>query len=200
MTYRKMYLMKKKLDKKDKKMDRLNADIQRKKVEHKRLCFEYSDLNELYKKYVQEQQQDQSIKYYCKAVTYMYNAEKQLKKAKHDTGRYQDYKTVKKASKKAYKGVLFALESFLVSKGIEAPNKKTRKSDEYYRDYLGQINEELLETFIRAHRVLYLYRHYDELDIVCIVKSSFEDAQDIIDKIKPTSIKGINGNTIETID
>jgi len=136
-----------------------------------------------------QEQQDLNSKYYSEAIRYMDNAKDYLKQAKKEGSLYRDKKYVRTACGTAYSGVLIALEGFLVSKGIHAPDKKVRKSAEFYQQNLAKLDKKMLDHFISAYRILHLYGYYDGLDIVSVVATGFGEADKIINKIKPTNGK-----------
>jgi hypothetical protein len=123
---------------------------------------------------------------YIEAVRYMNNAKETLKKAnKKDDGFYDDEKYVRSACGIAYLGVLVALDAWFVMKGIPKPNKKQRKSIEYYTSNVSQIDKKLVHFLHTIYNVLHLDGYYDGIKDVKIINRGFEIANEIIDKIKP---------------
>jgi len=141
---------------------------------------------------IQEQQQTKE-KYFNEAMRYMDNAKGYLKDAQKEGDFYRDPKYVRTACGTAYSGVLFAMDGFFILKGMHTSNsKKVRKSIEYYQKSLGKIDKKMLDYLNSAYKILHLYGYYDGIDDARVVKLGFENAQVIIDKIKPT---GLNGST-----
>ena len=135
---------------------------------------------------VQEQQVLNS-KYYSEAIRYMDNAKEYLKQAQKEGKYYRDAKYVKTACGTAYSGVLVALEGFLALKGIHAPDKKTRKSAEYYQYNLAKLDKKMLDHYICAYQILHLSGYYDGINDVRVVTAGFDHANNIVNKIKPTN-------------
>jgi len=140
---------------------------------------------------VQEQQQTKE-KYYSEAIRYMANAKECLIKAEmDDIGKfYNDPKYVRMACGTAYNGVLIALDGFLILKGIHKPKGKERKSIEYYQKNLGKLDRKMLNTLDSAYKILHLSGYYDGINNVTVVKEGFDNAKNIIEKIKPARING----------
>jgi len=132
-------------------------------------------------------------KEYAEAVRYMDNAKETLQKAKKDGNYYTDKKYVCTACGTAYKGVLLALDAWFVLKGIPKPNKKQRKSIEYYMSNIAQIDKKLVASLHAAYNILHLDGYYDGITNVKIIAEGFEVAYEIIEKIKPE-----NAETAET--
>ena len=123
--------------------------------------------------------------YYSEAIRYMDNAKESLKSAKKDGNYYHDKKYVKTACGTAYNGLLVALDGFLMLKGIGKPKGKQRKSIEYYQSNITKIDKKMLDSLNSAYQILHLWGYYDGIEKVDVVKSGFDDAYSIIDKIKP---------------
>jgi hypothetical protein len=92
---------------------------------------------------------------------------------------------VRTACGTAYSGVLIALECFLILKGVHKPNKKVRKSIEYYQENLGKLDRKMLDTLNVTYKILHLSGYYDGIESVNVVKEGFNFASAIIEKIKP---------------
>ena len=133
---------------------------------------------------VQEQQQTKE-KYFCKAMRYMDNAKECLTKAKKENGFYQDKKYVRMACGTAYSGLLVALDGFFILKGFHKPTAKERKSIEYYQSNITKIDKKMLNTLNSAYKILHLWGYYDGAENATVVKSGFDEAYKIIEKIKP---------------
>ena len=128
-------------------------------------------------------------KEYAEAVRYMDNAKETLQKAKKDGNHYTDKKYVRTACGTAYNGVLLALDAWFVLKGIPKPNKKQRKSIEYYMSNVAQIDKKLAASLHAAYNVLHLDGYYDGITNVKIIADGFEVAYEIIEKIKPEGVE-----------
>ena len=137
-----------------------------------------------------QEQQELNEKSYREAIRYMDNAKGYLKQAQKDGNIYRDPKYVKTACGTAYSGVLVALDGFLKSKGIK--ESKVRKTCEYYQYNLAKLDKKMLDHYICSYQILHLSGYYDGAQKVDVIKSGFEDANAIIEKIKPA---GINGTT-----
>jgi len=131
-----------------------------------------------------EEQQELKARYYGEATRYMDNAREYLKNAKKEGNVYRDVKYVRTACGTAYNGVLIALDGFLALKGVEKP-KKSRKSIEYYLENIGKIDKKMVDRLNIAYKVLHLYGYYDGIESVSVVKVGFDEACNIIEKIKP---------------
>ena len=137
---------------------------------------------------VKEQEKIQE-KYYSEAMRYMDNAKESLKKANKEGKFYRDTKYVSVACGTAYKGVLIALDGFLLMKGVEKPKGKDRKSIEFYHDNISKLDKKMLDYLNTAYKILHLYGYYDGIEKVDVIKSGFDDAYTIINKIKPQDYK-----------
>jgi hypothetical protein len=130
-----------------------------------------------------EQQAKIREKYYREAVRYMDNAKETLKKAKKEDKYYRDAKYVKTACGIAYNGVLVALDGYLELKNVK--KTKSRKSIEYYQEFLGKQDRKMLDNLNSAYKILHLWGYYDGIEKVDVVKSGFDEAMAIIEKLKP---------------
>ena len=138
------------------------------------------------------EQQQTKEQYYTEAMRYISNAKDCLAKANKENGYYQDQKYVRMACGTAYSGLLVALDCFLILKGVQKPSAKERKSIEYYQKNITQIDKKMLDTLNSAYKILHLLGYYDGIEKADVVISGFNEANKIIDKIKPT---GFNGAT-----
>ena len=138
---------------------------------------------------IQEQQKIRE-KYYREAMRHMDNAREYLKSARKEGKFYRDKKYVKTACGTAYSGVLVALDGFLLLKDIEKPKGKDRKSIEFYQENIGKIDRKMLNHINTAYQILHLYGYYDGIEKADVIKSGFDDAYTIIDKIKPAGLNG----------
>ncbi|MCL2074613.1 MAG: DUF5618 family protein [Marinilabiliaceae bacterium] len=125
-------------------------------------------------------------RYYHEAVRYMDNAKDCLKKAKKEDSYYNDQKYVRMACGTAYSGLLVALEGFFILKGMDKPSKKQRKSIEYYQSNITKFDKKLLNGLNSAYKILHLLGYYDGIESAKVVKEGFDEAYNIIEKIKPT--------------
>ena len=125
-------------------------------------------------------------KEYAEAIRYMDNAKKALKEAgKEDNSYYKDDKYVRTACGVAYLGVLRALDAWLKVKGVELPKKKKSKSIEYYMDSVAKLDGKMRSRLSSAYNALHLAGYYWGERKIKMIDSGFEDAYEIIDKIKP---------------
>jgi uncharacterized protein (UPF0332 family) len=129
------------------------------------------------------EQQAIKQKYYTEAIRYMDNAKEVLQKAGKEDDYYKDGKYVRMACGTAYNGVLIALDTYLLLKGI----KKTRgrKSIEYYHDNISKLDKKLLNHVNGAYEILHLSGYYDGIKNVRVVKEGLDEAYKIINKINP---------------
>jgi len=134
---------------------------------------------------METEQHNLKEKYYNEALRFMSNAKEQLTLANREGKFYQDQKYVKGACGIAYSGVLVALDGYLQFKGVAKPNKKQRKSIEYYREHIAKIDKKLLNYINSAYNILHLFGYYDGEQSVAVIKEGFEHANTIINKIKP---------------
>ena len=132
-----------------------------------------------------EEQQEVKEKYYGEAVRYMDNAREFLKKANKDGKYYRDPKYVKIACGTAYSGVLIALDCFFILKGLHKPKGKERKSVEYYQKNLSKLDGKVLDNLNSAYNILHLCGYYDGINNATVIKEGFDEANKIIEKIKP---------------
>ena len=126
-------------------------------------------------------------KCYQEAIRYMDNAHENLAKAKKEGKFYHDPKYVRTACGTAYNGVLIALDCFLMLKGIEKPNKKQRKSIEFYQSNITKWDRKLLDYLNGTYQILHLSGYYDGIQSVAVIKEGFDLAYTIIKKIQPAA-------------
>jgi hypothetical protein len=123
---------------------------------------------------------------YAESIRYMDNAKETLKKAeKRDDGYYKDEKYVKSSCGIAYLGVLRAIDAWLIMKGVQLPGKKQQKSFALYEYTIAQIDKKMLSILKSAYGVLHIAGYYHGVTSVDTIKSGFDAAYYIIDKIKP---------------
>jgi uncharacterized protein (UPF0332 family) len=120
---------------------------------------------------------------YSEAIRYMENARETLKKAGKVDHYYKDRKYVKTACGTAYSGVLIALDAYLLLKGIE--KKKGRKSIEYYCEQVANFDKKMLRQLNSAYEILHIFGYYDGTLNARVIKTGFDEAYGIINKIKP---------------
>jgi len=137
-----------------------------------------------------DEQQQLKIKYYNEAMRYMANAKETLQKAVKEDGYYLDRKYVRTACGTAYNGVLIALDAYLILKNVEMPKKK-RRSIMFYTDNIARIDKKMSNYLDTVYSVLHLEGYYDGVLKASVIKAGFDDAYQIIDKIKPLSTTNI---------
>jgi len=123
---------------------------------------------------------------YAEAVRYMDNAKETLKKAeKQDDGYYNDPKYVRSACGIAYLGVLLAVDAWLTLKNVPLPDKKKHRTIEFYEHTIAKIDKKMLVRLNAAYEVLHLVGYYRGVTKADTIKSGFNAAYEIIEKIKP---------------
>jgi hypothetical protein len=130
-----------------------------------------------------KEQKEVKEKYYNEAIRYMNNAKETLKKAGKEDNFYKDIKYVRTACGTAYSGVLLALDGYFLLKGVE--KTKGRKSIEFYQSSLSRIDKKLLNSYNATYESLHLAGYYDGTNFVPIIVAGFNEAYEIIKKIKP---------------
>jgi hypothetical protein len=130
------------------------------------------------------EQQEIKSKAHAEALRYMENAKEVLQKARKEDNFYKDTKYVRMACGTAYSGVLLALDAYLQLKDVEMPKKK-RRSIEFYTSHVAQLDKKLLSYVKTVYSILHLLGYYDGIDSAVVVKTGFDYAYQIIDKIKP---------------
>jgi predicted HAD superfamily phosphohydrolase len=131
-----------------------------------------------------EEQLELKQKNYAEAIRYMDNAKETLQKAKKEDNYYQDRKYVRTACGTAYNGVLLALETYLRLKDVELPKRK-RRSIDFYIQRISKIDGKLLKYLDTVYSILHLDGYYDGVLKASVIKDGFDDAYEIINKIKP---------------
>ncbi|PSL26218.1 DUF5618 family protein [Dyadobacter jiangsuensis] len=110
------------------------------------------------------------------ARRYLSNAKEILReKAVKEDGAYKDRKYVRMAGHTAYAGVLEALDVVFGNK------KKGRKSVDWYKEELANIDKKVLSNFLIAYDVLHLSMSYDGVLSAAVSKEGLEVAERIID-------------------
>ena|SRR5271157_2434168 len=130
-----------------------------------------------------KEQKEVKEKYYNEAIRYMNNAKETLKKAGKEDNFYKDVKYVRTACGTAYSGVLLALDGYFLLKGVE--KTKGRKSIEFYQSSLSRIDKKLLNSYNATYESLHLAGYYDGTNFVPIIIAGFNEAYEIIKRIKP---------------
>ncbi|MDR2448392.1 MAG: DUF5618 family protein [Prevotellaceae bacterium] len=131
-----------------------------------------------------EEQQELKQKSYAEAIRYMNNAKETLQKAKKEDNFYSDRKYVRTACGTAYNGVLHALDTYLMLKDVEMPGKR-RRSIEFYTRNIAKLDGKLLKYLDSAYEILHLSGYYDGILDARVISAGFDNAYEIIDKIKP---------------
>ncbi|MCL2220457.1 MAG: DUF5618 family protein [Chitinispirillia bacterium] len=135
---------------------------------------------------VREEQNVFLSREYAEAVRYMDNAREMLQKAKkRDDGFYTDKKYVRTACGTAYSGVLVALDAWFTLKGVKNPKKNGRKSVDFYKMNLSQLDKKMADYYDTVYGNLHLCGYYDGRLDVDTIQSGFRRACEIIEKIKP---------------
>lgn len=134
---------------------------------------------------IKKTQEEVKQQAYAEAMRYMSNAKEVLQKARKEDDFYGDPKYVRMACGTAYSGVLLALDAYLQLKDVEMPKKK-RRSIEFYTSNVAQLDKKLLSHLNSAYHVLHLDGYYDGVCDAILVKRGFDNAYQIIDKIKPS--------------
>ncbi|MGN7888752.1 DUF5618 family protein [Dyadobacter sp. 22481] len=110
------------------------------------------------------------------ARRYLSNAKEILReKAVKEDGVYKDRKYVKIAGHTAYVGVLEALDVVFGNK------RKGRKSVDWYKEELANIDRKVLTNFLVAYDVLHLSMSYDGNLSAAVSKEGIEVAEKIIE-------------------
>ncbi|GHT70132.1 hypothetical protein FACS189452_10850 [Bacteroidia bacterium] len=138
---------------------------------------------------ISEQQEQRKLQPYAEALRYMSNAEETLQKAGKENNRYLDPKYVSSACGIAYKGVLKALDAWLAIKGVSISAKRNKakphRSIDMYRRDVSRLDGKMLDNLNTVYNILHLAGYYDEEQKADIIRSGFEDAYEIIARIKP---------------
>ena len=121
---------------------------------------------------------------YKEAMRYIDNAREDLKLAGREDKYYVDEKYVKSACGIAYLAVLKALDGILELNNISKP-RKTRVDITFYQKNLANSDNKLLHALNNAYEILHLSGYYDGITSVKIINDGFEEAMNVITKIKP---------------
>ncbi|GHV71648.1 hypothetical protein FACS189420_7460 [Bacteroidia bacterium] len=96
---------------------------------------------------------------------------------------YSDKKYVRTACGTAYHGVLIALDTYLLLRGVKITRK--RKSIEYYLETISKWDKKMLNEINSVYEILHLWGYYDGIHDATVVKRGFDVAYNLIDRIKP---------------
>lgn len=113
---------------------------------------------------------------------YMNNAYKELQQADKNGKIYQDKKHLRVACGTAYLAMLMALDGIFLLKNILKPKK--HPSIEYYQQELARMDKKVLTSLNIAYQILHKDGYYDGFNHVPTIKSGFEEAEHIIQKLK----------------
>lgn len=125
---------------------------------------------------------------YKESMRYIDNARENLKHAGNDGKYFVDEKYVKSASAIAYSGLLKALDFYFDIKKVE--KKRGRKSIEYYRTVLSNMDKKLLDNLNTSYHILHLAGYYDGEKKINVIEEGFDSALTIIAALKPYSNNG----------
>jgi hypothetical protein len=125
-----------------------------------------------------------ALKSFDEATRFMGNARKELGLAKKNGAIYEDKKHVQGACGYAYLAVLKAVDGIFILRNVPKPNKKGRRSIEYYTEGLSHIDKKMLTSLNLAYDMLHLYGYYDGFNGVKGILSGFEEAESILKKLK----------------
>ncbi|GHV65352.1 hypothetical protein FACS1894199_05810 [Bacteroidia bacterium] len=135
-----------------------------------------------------EEQEGIKQRAYAGSMRYMNNAKETLQKANKEDNFYADKKYVRTACGTAYNGVLLALDTYFELKGVTMPPKKKHKSIEFYTIEAGKLDGKLLKELNAAYRILHIEGYYEGVQKADVIKSGFDSAYEIINKIKPIHV------------
>ncbi|MCL1946320.1 MAG: DUF5618 family protein [Chitinivibrionia bacterium] len=122
---------------------------------------------------------------YTEAIRYMDNAKETLERTRKDGNHYIDKKYVRTACGTAYLGVLIAIDAWLKIKDVDLPSKKKQKSIEIYKESIAKLDGKMVSRLNTVYDILHLAGYYWGETNVKAISGGFEDAYEIIDKIKP---------------
>jgi uncharacterized protein DUF5618 len=123
-------------------------------------------------------------KSFDEATRFMSNARKELQLAKKNGKIYEDKKHVQGACGYAYLAVLKAIDGMFILRNIPKPNKKGRRSIEYYTEGLTKVDKKMLDSLNIAYTILHILGYYDGFNDVKTISSGFEAADSILKKLK----------------
>lgn len=119
-----------------------------------------------------------------KATRFINNAHKELLLANKNGKVYQDTKHLRLACGAAYLAALKAIDGIFLLRNIPKPKRRT--SIEYYQSRLigNKIDKKMLHSLDITYHILHLDGYYDGLNDIVIIKRGFEEAENIIKKLK----------------
>ena len=118
-----------------------------------------------------------------KATRFMDNAKKELALAKKHGYFYEDTKHVSGACGVAYKGVLVAIDAIFILRGIEREKGK-RPTIKFYKSNLAKIDKKMSNSLNTVYKILHIEGYYEEFDNVKVISVGFEEAENILKKLK----------------
>ena len=125
---------------------------------------------------------------YIETMRYIQNAKEDLNLSGKEGKFYVDEKYVKSACGIAYSGMLKTLDYLFDFRAV--PKKRGRKSIEYYKGILADLDKNLLKYLNNGYEVLHLYGYYDGGDKIAVIEQGLDDAISIINALKPYSKNG----------
>ncbi|MCL2282341.1 MAG: DUF5618 family protein [Fibromonadales bacterium] len=143
-----------------------------------------------------EEQEKVKSKGYALAMRYLNNAKDVLRNAGRegdDDMAFKDTKYVSSASGIAYRGVLFAVRTWLESKDVKFPEADARGmnkgiSIDFYRRHLTKHDKKLLRDLNLVYNDLHLSGYYDCTNSVSTINAGLKIAKDIIERVKPQGV------------
>jgi len=126
---------------------------------------------------------------YKEAMRYIENARETIRHAGSDGKYYVDEKYVKSASGIAYLGTLKALDFLFEIKRVQ--KKRGRKTIEYYRTILSDMDKKLLDNLNTSYHILHLEGYYEGEKKVKVIEEGFDSALTTISALKPYSKNGV---------
>jgi len=136
---------------------------------------------------------------YAEAVRYMDNANEILQKSGKDAGHYVDAKYVRTACGTAYLGVLIALDAWLTVKDVAMPPKKKQKSIDFYKESVAKLDGKMVSRLNTVYSLLHLHGYYWGETNIKAITGAFDDAYEIIDKIRPETPLEVKENRMDRL-
>ncbi|MEW6556523.1 MAG: DUF5618 family protein [Elusimicrobiota bacterium] len=128
--------------------------------------------------------------YFKEAVRYYKNAKNLLKQTKVEYNRYQDLKHVRESASTCYLSVLFAINGYLIKRGIPADRIPT--SITQYWELLNKNlvhNGKIKSAFQTVYEILHITGYYRGTGDVNAIKGGFEKAKLVIETLTGEKIK-----------
>jgi uncharacterized protein (UPF0332 family) len=119
-------------------------------------------------------------KTYSEALRYRNKSQGTLEKAKKEDDYYNSRRRVRKACKRAYDGVLIAVDAYLLLKGIEKTKDDTI---EYYQKQFNVIDKEIAMRLANVYEILYMMGYYDGFGDAIVIDHGFDEAYELINMI-----------------